>query len=96
MFCLGERDTLLVTYIRGLFLKDTLLCREKASNVGGGVPERSCDGDSSRLKIVSEGCAAGAFPPGASLSLRAFTVLSLTLTRRLGVESVPIGLRPEE
>lgn len=38
MFCLGERDTLLVTYISGsfFFFKDTLLCREKASDVGPG------------------------------------------------------------
>lgn len=44
MFCLGERDTLLVTYISSaffLFFKDTLLCREKASNAGGGLPEGS-------------------------------------------------------
>lgn len=43
MFCLGERDTLLVTYISSSFFlfKDTLLCREKASNAGGGLPEGS-------------------------------------------------------
>lgn len=59
MFCLGERDTLLVTYISGslslslsLFFKDTLLRREGPAR---GAFQKGRRRNSSRLKIGSQG-----------------------------------------
>lgn len=82
MFCLGERDTLLVTYISGsCFFKDTLLCREKSPAREGGLPEGSGSGNSSRLKIVSGRRAAreGAFCASLPPSLCVFSGFVLTL-----------------